>query len=103
MSGYYLFLMKVTHLNGNISKDASDSRSAIRYNRCYFEALAFNLSSGTIVRFYSFIINFSPEDILFDFIGPKDQDAILTAKVSGISHNDRFTRRNTSRWEFVAL
>lgn len=96
MSGDYLLLVKVTHLDGNISKDASDSRSAVNNNSRYFESLALSLSSGLVIRLNSFIINLSPENILFDPIGSKDQDAILTAEVSGIGYNDCFTGRNIS-------
>ena len=101
MSGYYVFLMKVTHLDRHIPKDSSDSRSTICYNSWYLESLAFNLSSGSVITFNSFIINFSPEDILFELIGSQNQDAILAPEVGSISHDDCFAGRNNFDWEFV--
>ena len=103
MSGYDLFLVEVTHLHWNITKDASDSRSTIGYNGWYFESLAFYLSSGSVIGLNSFIINFFPEDILFDSIGSENQDSILPAKVSRIGHNDSITRNYIPLWQLVVL
>ena len=90
--------MKVAHLNRNIAKDSSDSRSTIRYDSRYFETLAFYLSSGSVIGFNSFIINFSPEDILSDLIGAKNQNSILTAEVGGIGYYDGFAGHNAFGW-----
>jgi hypothetical protein len=98
MSGDYLLLMKVTHLHGNISKYTPDSSSTVRNNRRDFESLALDLSSSSVIEFNSFIVNFSPEDILSDLIGAKNQNSILTTEVSGISDNDCFAGDNISFW-----
>lgn len=103
MPSDYLLLMKVTHLDRNIAKDSSYSRPTICYDSRYHKPFCFNLSSGSVVTFNSFIIDFFPEDILFDSIGSQNQDSILTTEAGGISNNDRFAGRNASCWQFVTL
>lgn len=103
MTSYDLLLVEVTHLDENIAKDTSYSRSAVSYNRWNFEPLTLNFSSGSQVGFDSFVINRFPEDVSFYPIGSENQDAILTAEVGSIGDDDGCTGRDSFCWKLVIL